>query len=400
MVPISDRFFRAHGLGNDYLVFEARTGGSAGRTDAWPLHAAAVTGICRRGFGEGSDGIVVLMDRSPPPGEPFPLRMFNPDGSEFERSGNGLRVLGAWLAHEGLVGSDPFRVRTGGAEVRMQLHGSTPEGELDLSVEMGRATAGAGAVALARWSGVPPGASGAVPLEHPDLGSIDFVPVWVGNPHAVVFIEDPSVELDGSTLRLVGPFLSGHPGFERGANVQLARVEAGSDRGLGPAHAPGLAATSAAESRSGSGAGAAARSPTASGAADPAGPAPASGAPPPAGHAAGPAAGAPPDGIPGQASPRESFVRIGIWERGVGRTSASGTSSCAATVAAVASGRLDPTVAAGGVRVMMPGGELMVRVGKGLEVELRGPVQQVGTGRLAPGFLARLRRLAETGVAR
>jgi diaminopimelate epimerase len=168
-----------------------------------------------------------------------------------------------------------------------------------------------------RWSGSP------FRVDHPDLGPVDFVPVWVGNPHAVVFVDDPSEELDGPLLRSIGPLLSTHPGFERGTNVQLARVVKG--------------------------------------------------------------VGAPP------------AVEIGIWERGVGRTPASGTSSCAATVAAVVSGRLDPAVANRGAQVHMPGGVLAVRVGPDLSVTLRGPVQEVGTGRLAPGFMARLRRLAGTG---
>jgi diaminopimelate epimerase len=66
----------------------------------------------------GSDGIVVLLERDPADGI-FPLAMFNPDGSAFERSGNGLRVLGAYLLEEGLVpvaedgSSASFFVRTG-----------------------------------------------------------------------------------------------------------------------------------------------------------------------------------------------------------------------------------------------------------------------------------------------
>jgi diaminopimelate epimerase len=318
MPLVSDRFFRAHGLGNDYLVFERADGDPEPESGGgWPLHAAAVADVCRRGWGAGSDGLVVLLDRAPSDDGAFPIRMFNPDGSEFERSGNGLRVLGAWLARERLVADAPFRVKTGGEVVTIRQHGTTDEAVRDLSVDMGRARAGDAAAGPLGWSG----ALARVP--HPDLGFVDFVPVWVGNPHAVVFVDDPSVELDGPLLRSLGPFLATHPGFARGTNVQLARV--------------------------------------------------------------------------GSRDGGASGVEIGIWERGVGRTPASGTSSCAATVAAVVSGRLDPAVAAGGARVLMPGGELTVRVDPDLSVTLRGPVQEVGTGRLAPGFLARLHRLAGTG---
>jgi len=83
----------------------------------------------------------------------------------------------------------------------------------------------------------------------------------------------------------------------------------------------------------------------------------------------------------------EDTLRIAIWERGVGPTSASGTSACAAAVAAVAGGRLAP----GLVQVRMEGGVLQVGVSPELEVTLRGPVQEVATGLLASGFLEALR---------
>jgi len=332
MPRLSHRFYRAHGLGNDYLVFEALTGeadpGSAGGpADAgWELTADAVTATCRRGSGEGSDGLVVLLDRRPAPGAPFPLRMFNPDGSEFERSGNGLRILASWLHAEGLVGDAPFTVRSGGVDISMQVHGVSPTACFDVSVDMGVAAAGGAAVAAVGWTAPADGRPGAGPeagpeagpasgdgfsVLHPELGAVTFVTVWVGNPHAVVFVDadgdaDAGTALDGELLRQVGPFLSTHPGFARGTNVQLARAR--------------------------------------------------------------------PDGS----------LEIGIWERGVGRTSASGTSSCAVAVAAVATGRIE----AGVIPVRMPGGELEVRVTRELQVTLRGPVQEVSQGTLSPGFLA------------
>ncbi|HET9948797.1 MAG TPA: hypothetical protein VFQ22_07735, partial [Longimicrobiales bacterium] len=100
---LSASFYKAHGLGNDYLVFE--------EGDAWRASPAAVRAVCHRHTGVGGDGIVALLaGRS---GEAFRLRMFNPDGSEFERSGNGLRVLAAYLAGRLRVRS-PYRVEVGG----------------------------------------------------------------------------------------------------------------------------------------------------------------------------------------------------------------------------------------------------------------------------------------------
>lgn len=288
---VTPRFYRAHGLGNDYLVFEG--GDGAGLA----LGPAAVRRICARGEGEGSDGIVVLLDRSPPDGV-FPLRMFNPDGTEFERSGNGLRVLASHLRREGLVHEGTFRVRTGGEEIRMTIHPGAPPGVHDVSVELGTARAGDGALPVE--SGHLDG-EGRVPR---DGGPpVEFTPVWVGNPHAVVF-DHPA------RIGEVGPLLTAHPAFPSGVNVQTVEVRA-------------------------------------------------------------------PD-----------VVRIRIWERGVGPTSASGTSSCAAVVAAVHARRIEP----GSVRVEMPGGVLHVGVTGDLEVTLRGPVAEVAEGRLTPGFVASLGR--------
>jgi diaminopimelate epimerase len=300
-IQVGQGFYRGHGLGNDYLVFEA----VGELEDGISLTSAAIRRICRRGEGEGSDGIVVLLDRNPADGV-FPLRMFNPDGSEFERSGNGLRVLASHLFREGLVEIGAFRVRSGGAEIPMRIHPGAPRGIHDVSVEMGRARSGVGALPV-EASHLDPGGR----VVHPELGTVPFTPVHVGNPHAVVFQESVERPLPGDPeegLRALGSFLTGHPAFPEGVNVQIVRERS-----------------------------------------------------------------------PGR-------LRIGIWERGVGRTPASGSSSCAAAVASVAGGLLD----AGRIRVEMDGGELRVEVSPELDVVLRGPVAEVAEGRLTDGFAATL----------
>jgi len=287
-------FFRAHGLGNDYLVFRA----VPSEHDGWPVNPQTIQRVCDRQQGVGGDGIVILLDPAPADGV-FPLRMFNPDGSEFERSGNGLRILAAFLHREGLVGTGTFRVRSGGDVIPMVVHGLGAAGRYDISVEMGQGEVGIAAVEADQAHLDADGR-----IRHPGLGALAFVPVSVGNPHAVFFPAEPGDDL----LRDVGPFVATHDAFPAGTNVQLARVD-------GPAQ-----------------------------------------------------------------------VRIWIWERGVGRTSASGTSSCAVAAAAVATGRVE----AGVVRVVMDGGELMVTVSPDLGIVLRGPVDEVAEGRMTPGFLRSL----------
>ena len=294
-------FFKAHGLGNDYLVVEA--GGD------WELTPEAVEGVCHRTRGAGSDGVIWL----DPHAAPFASRMFNPDGSEFERSGNGLRILAAHLYRSGRVGGAPFDVSVGGETVTMQVFG-VEGGRYDIGVEMGRARVGPEAVALERdrfQRDTVPGYARQGVIETRD-DSLTLVPVSVGNPHAVLWGDPAPWVWTGlhearalDDLERYGPVVATDPGFGAGTNVQLARVES------------------------------------------------------------------------------ETRLQALVWERGVGRTSASGTSACAVAVWAVASGRVPP----GEIEVVMEGGSLRVRVGPDLDVRLRGPVDEVMEGRILPGLI-------------
>ncbi len=287
MIGASAAFFKGHGLGNDYLVFEVG--------DEWSLAPSAIQAVCDRWEGPGSDGIVLRLSAS---GGTERLRMFNPDGSEFERSGNGLRVFAAYLSAGGRIGSEAFDVEVGGDLVTMQVHQAGANGEYDVSVDMGRASLDTERV---RFDARALDAAGRLHLAN---GAVEVVPVSIGNPHCVVFRED----LSDRALEALGPALATHPAFAEGTNVQLAW---------------------------------------------------------PAG---------------------EGDVRVRIWERGVGRTSASGTSACAVAVAAVHRG----LVPAGPVQVLMEGGVLQVDVSPELDVVLRGPVRDVYEGRLTHGFLRAL----------
>ena len=291
--------YKAHGLGNDYLVVE--------RGNAWSLDGSAVRRVCHRTLGAGSDGIIWV----DPDTSPFALRMFNPDGSEFERSGNGLRILASYLHRTGRVGGEAFRVTVGGEEVEMQVL-EARSGRYDVVAAMGTARVGPAAVGLepAAVSEGPRPGEVRLPLREEEL---IVVPVSVGNPHAVVWgapeawpwraLDDADAVAD---LERIGPGVTSHPAFAEGTNVQLARVV----------------------------------SPT--------------------------------------------RIQALVWERGAGRTSASGTSACAVAVSAVVSGR----VPAGEIEVAMEGGVLRVGVTEALDVRLRGPVEAVMTGRLEPGLVA------------
>ena len=218
-LSLGSRFFKGHGHGNDYLVFE--------EGDDWSVTAETIRVICHRHRGVGGDGIVALLSGGgsggPPEGQgeesrpsPFRLRMFNPDGSEFERSGNGLRVFGAYLFSRGAVGAGgSFPVEVGGEPLEMEVLGEGPGGYLNVAVEMGKARFGIDAV------GGDPRAFGAGgTLKGPDGSSLELRCVSMGNPHCVVIRE----ELREDQLLELGPFLTANQAFPSGINVQLARV--------------------------------------------------------------------------------------------------------------------------------------------------------------------------------
>jgi diaminopimelate epimerase len=203
------RFVKGYGLGNDYLVLEAAD------LD-FPLTPPVVQRICHRNWGIGSDGILLGVDSS---AADFGLRIFNPDGSEAEKSGNGLRIFAKYLHDRGRARAATFTVETKGGVVTCQCH--VAGGRVAaVTVEMGRATFRAAEIPMAG----PDGDAVGVPLE---VGGdrLTVTAVSVGNPHCVVFAD----RLDPAETRRLGPLIEHHPAFPNRTNVQFARVE-GRDR--------------------------------------------------------------------------------------------------------------------------------------------------------------------------
>ena len=201
-----DTFVKSHGLGNDYIVLDQSH-------LSFPVGPEAVRLICHRHYGIGSDGILLLAGTE---GGAFSLRILNPDGSEAEKSGNGLRIFAKALYEHGYTDDATIEVHTPGGTVRCELE---IEGDnvKAVAVEMGSATF----------------RSSAIPVDGPDrevVGEeirvdgelLTLTAVSVGNPHAVFFTD----RLDENYLRKVGPLVENHPLFPRRTNVQFARVAA------------------------------------------------------------------------------------------------------------------------------------------------------------------------------
>jgi diaminopimelate epimerase len=198
-------FVKGHALGNDYIVLDpVRL--------TFPLTAQAIQRLCDRHTGIGSDGILAL---APSHRADFGLRIYNPDGSEAEKSGNGLRIFGKFLYDHGYTTKTTFTVETLGGLVGIELR--VRDGTVQrIAVEVGKATFSSTEIPAA-------GPPREVLSEEVEVGGerLTITAVSVGNPHCVVFVPD----LSPADLRRLGPQLEHHPLFPHRTNVQFAKVE-------------------------------------------------------------------------------------------------------------------------------------------------------------------------------
>ncbi len=315
-------FFKGHGLGNEYIVLDPLE-------LTFRLTPRCIARICDREHGIGSDGVLTLEDSG---SADFGVRIWNPDGSEAETSGNGLRIFACYLHATGRTQEKSFTVEAPGGTVWV-------EAQVDSAGSIGKAGAVCAAtVHMGRATFKPE----ALPctLEVEELvdqpinvagETLTFTGVSVGNPHCVVFHprgrqwrrddqplqrNDLHWQRDGlisgtedqlwsrADLLRLGPALETNPVFPKRTNVQLV---------------------------------------------DPTGP---------------------------------DSVRILIWERGAGETQSSGSSACAAASAGVRLGLVTSPVT-----VESAGGALIVDVDEEFNLTLTGAVSEMTRGTISSSML-------------
>jgi diaminopimelate epimerase len=203
------RFHKYHALGNDYLVMDP-----ADFSDGLSLSGEAIQTICHRNFGVGSDGI--LEGPLPPEGGVDALgrlRIHNPDGSEAEKSGNGLRIFCRYLYDTArVVDGEEFALQTLGGRVQCRVL----EGGRQVRVEMGRVSFSSADIP------VTGGVEREVLEETMKVGeeSLTFSAATIGNPHCVIARDEISEE----ETRRLGPLIEHAPIFPNRANVQFLKV--------------------------------------------------------------------------------------------------------------------------------------------------------------------------------
>jgi diaminopimelate epimerase len=277
------RFEKWQALGNDYVIVES---------DAlpWELTSERVRRLCEPHFGVGSDGVLAL-SRAEDPGQVAELRIFNPDGSEAELSGNGARQAALYLRRAGWTDEDEFAILTAAGEIHPTI--TSPD---TATLAMGRASVTS--------PDYPSGGPDGVGVLTAAGREWRFQHVAMGNPQCVIEVGE---ELEELNLCEIGPEIERSDLFPNRTNVSFIRIE-------------------------------------------------------------------------------DSAVRARIFERGVGETLSSGTGASGAAVAAVLRGMASP------VAVKLDGGELVVEVGKNLQVRLTGTAEPVFQGELSPELVRDLER--------
>ncbi len=180
------------------------------------ISADSVGVLCHRNYGIGSDGILLLVRSNE---ADFGLRILNPDGSEAEKSGNGLRIFAKYLYEKGYTRKKVFSIKTLGGLVTAKVETEGDRVRM-VTVDMGKATF----------------CPREIPVESENQEAVEeklrleqreikFTAVSVGNPHCVVFAD----ELDEELIREIGPEIENHPVFPNRTNVQFARVVSDSE---------------------------------------------------------------------------------------------------------------------------------------------------------------------------
>jgi diaminopimelate epimerase len=223
------RFEKWQALGNDYVIVEERE-------LPFELTPERIRRLCAPHTGIGSDG-VLLISESADRGFVAEVRIYNPDGSEAELSGNGVRQAAMYLRRSGWSEHDSFSVRTAAGEIRPRI-----DGEL-CTMDMGR-------VSLRAAADYPSGAEDGLGTLTAAGREFRFQFVQAGNPQCAIEIDEGLEELD---LALYGPEIEHHELFPNRTNVSFWRATAADrirarifERGVGETLASGTGATGAA----------------------------------------------------------------------------------------------------------------------------------------------------------
>ncbi len=195
-------YYKYHALGNDYIVIDP------GNVNI-RLTRENIRLICHRNFGVGSDGILfgpVVKDGK------IELRIYNPDGSEAEKSGNGLRIFSRYLIDREYVSDNSFLLKTLGGEVKVEILNKDP---MMIKIDMGTVTFRSNEIPVR-------GETREVVNEPIVIGgkTYNMTCLSIGNPHCVILMDNISEE----KAREIGPLIENNDLFPNRINIQLLKI--------------------------------------------------------------------------------------------------------------------------------------------------------------------------------
>lgn len=194
-------FTKMHGLGNDFVVIDCRDSSLGGRTDWEELSRR----LADRRFGVGCDQVLLLY---PSAIADYRMDIYNADGSRVEMCGNGIRCFAKYLRDKGITSASELRVETLAGVIIPRFAGDEVEVDMGEPILDGRK--------------IPVDADGPVqerPLSLP-VGEVRVTCVSMGNPHAVIFVDDAAAH----PIAEIGPSVETHPFFPKRVNVEFAQV--------------------------------------------------------------------------------------------------------------------------------------------------------------------------------
>ena len=209
-------FTKMHGLGNDFILLDCIRNDAPAES----LLPSLAEKVCDRHFGVGGDGLILLLEDMETDAD-YRMRMFNPDGSESEMCGNGIRCFGKYLFDEGLVEAKSLSVVTMQGLQHIEIVPGQRRGDnpLQVRVDMGAPRLLRSQIPMAPHEGN--GGDGRVINEPLEVGNQTFriTAVSMGNPHVVIFVDD----VESVPLKEIGLEIEHHEAFPSRTNVHFVQ---------------------------------------------------------------------------------------------------------------------------------------------------------------------------------
>ncbi len=200
-------FVKMHGLGNDFVVIEDLAA-------EWELDPAAVMLLCDRNFGIGADGVLVVREATVPDAG-FLMLYFNADGGQAEMCGNGIRCFAKYLVDRKMASGDVLSIETLSGVKRLEVVRDYDGTLASATVDMGEP--------ILDPRLIPSLFTGTQVYECPletELGTLRVTAVSMGNPHAVIWVDD----VETAPVETVGPLVETHSMFPNRTNVEFAQT--------------------------------------------------------------------------------------------------------------------------------------------------------------------------------